>query len=137
MSTTSLVTALVACNHIPGDEVELLNHMCVLVMTRGDGTLFDVASIQEEDIVELCIELGQTHPKGVLWYSVTDSVGLFHFIDEMLVTVCGVIKAMALHREPIRFHVSPSTAHVRAYTVVRNGEPSGTQSLTPDREEVP
>ena len=68
MSTTSTVTALVACNHIPGDEVEPLNCMCVLVLTRGNGTPFDVTSIQEEDTIELCIELGQTHPKGVLWY---------------------------------------------------------------------
>ena len=60
---------------------------------------------------------------------------LFHSMDEML---CGVIKAMALHEEPIRLSMTPpSTAHVRAYIAVRDGEPSGTQPLTPDREEEP
>ena len=56
----------------------------------------------------------------------------------MLVTAHGVIKAMTLHKEPIWLHTSsPSTAHVRVYVAVGDGEPSGTQSLTPDREEVP
>ena len=81
MSTTSTVTTAVAHDHIPGDKVELLHHICVLVLTRGDGTPFDVASIQEEDIIELCIELGHTHPKGVLCYSVTESLVLFHSMD--------------------------------------------------------
>ena len=45
--------------------------MCVLVLTRGDGTPFDAASIQEEDIIELCVEMGQTHPKGVLQFMAT------------------------------------------------------------------
>ena len=107
MFTTSTVTTLVAYYKIPGDEVELLNCMCVLVLTRGEGTWFGVASIQEEDIIEFCVELGQTHPKGVLWYLVTESVVLFHSVDEMLIMVCGVIKAMALQEEPIRLCTSP------------------------------
>ena len=138
MSTTSTVTTLVACNHIPGDEVELLNCMFVLVLTRGDGTPFDAISIQEEEIMELCIELGQTHPEDVLWYSVADLVVLFHSADKMLVMAHGVIKGYTLPEEPIWLHTSPPLPpHVRAYVVVRDGEPSGTQSLTPDREEVP
>ena len=40
--------------------------------------------------------------------------------------------------EPIRLHTTPPcTTHVRAYIVVRDGEPSGTQPPTPNREEVP
>ena len=66
MSTTSIATALAAHNHIPGNEVELLNHMCVLELTRSDGTPFNVAFIQEEDIVEFCVELGQTPQRCVL-----------------------------------------------------------------------
>ena len=96
MSTTSTVTTSVACNHIPGNEVELLNHLCVLVLIRSDGTPFDDTSIQEEDIVELCIELGQTYPKGILWYLVMESVVLFHSEEKMLVTAFGIIKATAL-----------------------------------------
>ena len=138
MSTRSTVTTLVACNHIPGDEVELLNCMCVLVLTRGDGTLFNATSIQEEEIIELCIILGWTHPKDVLWYLVVELVVSFHSADKMLVMACGVIKATALHEEPIKLHMTPpSTAHVRVYIVLRGGEPSGTKPLTPDREKVP
>ena len=137
MSTTSTMTALAAHNHVPGNQVEL-SCMCVLVLTRSNRTLFNATSIQEEDIVELCIELGQRHPKGVLQYLVTESVILFCSVDEMLVKACGVIKAMVLCEKPIWLHMSPpSTTHVRAYVVVRDGEPSGTQPPIPDGEEVP
>ena len=45
---------------------------------------------------------------------------------------------MVLHEEPIRFHTSPpSTTHLRAYIAVRDRQPSGAQSPTPDREEIP
>ena len=107
MFTTSTVNFLAAHNHIPGDEVELLDCMCVLVLTRSNGTLFDATSIQEEDIIKLCIPLGQTHPEGVLQYSAAESVVLFHSTDEMLVMVCRDIKDMALHEEPIRLHMDP------------------------------
>ena len=87
---------------------------------------------------KLCIELGQTHPKGVLWYSATESVVLFYSADEMLVAACGVIKAMALCEETIRVCMSlPLTSHVRAYVAVRGGHTSGAHAPTPDREEVP
>ena len=102
MSTTSTAATSVVHDHIPGDEVELLNCMCVLVLIRSDGTLFNAASILEEDIVEISTQFGQTHPSGVLWYSAVKSVILFQSVEEMLVTVHGVIKAMALHEEPIQ-----------------------------------
>ena len=51
---------------------------------------------------------------------------------------CRDTKGMALHEELIRFHTSPpSTTHLRAYIEVRDGQLSGTQFLTPDREEAP
>ena len=62
LSTMSTLTASVTHDHTPGNKTELLNHMFVLVLVRSDGTLFDATSIQEEDIVELCVEVGQTHP---------------------------------------------------------------------------
>ena len=138
MSTTSTVTASVAHDHIPGDGTKLLNWMCVLVLTRGHGTPFDATSIQEEDIIKLCVEMKQTHPEGVLWFLATESVIFFCSSDKMLATVCRATKAMVLHEEPIRLCTSPpSTTHLRAYIAVRDGQPSGTQSLTPDREEIP
>ena len=112
--------------------------MCILALTTGDGTLFDAASIQEEDIIKICVQLGHTHPKGVLWYSVVKSVMLFHSMDKMQVVAHGVIKAMTLHEEPIMFRASPPPAsHVRAYMVVIDGEPSGAQHPTTDREGNP
>ena len=130
MCTTSTATALAACNHIPGNETELLNWMCVLVLTRGDDTPFDATSIQEEDIIELCVEMGQTHLPCVLWFLATESVILFHSGNEMLAMACRVIKAMVLCEEPIRLHTSSSSAaHLRAYIAVRDGWPSGAQSL--------
>ena len=132
MSTTSTATALVAHNHIPGNEVELLNHVCVLVLIRGDDTLFHAASIQ--DIVEICIWLEQTHPKSVLWYSAVEWVILFQSTEEMWVAVHGVIKAMASCKEPIWLRMSPPSAtHVRAFMATRNGELSDTQPPTPNR----
>ena len=63
MSTVSTVTALVFCDHTLGDDSKFLNYMCVLAIARGDGTLFNATSIQEEHIVELCVEVGQVTPK--------------------------------------------------------------------------
>ena len=86
--------------------------MCILVLTRDDGTLFDVTSIEEKDIMEICICLGHTHPESVLQYSAVKLVMLFHSADEMqvLVTLC---------KEPIKDRASPPSAtHVRAYMVV-------------------
>ena len=43
-----------------------------------------------------------------------------------------------LCEEPIRLCTSaPSTTHVRAYIVVGDRQPPGTQSLTPYQEEIP
>ena len=77
MSTTSTGPALAGHYHTLGDNSELLNCMCVLVIASSDGTLIDATSVWEEDIVELCVEVGKTYPKGVLWLSVMESVILF------------------------------------------------------------
>ena len=60
---------------------------------------------------------------------------LFHSADEMLVMVYGVIKEMTLCKESYKVRSSPPSAtYVMAYMVVTDGEPSGTQHPTPDRE---
>ena len=112
--------------------------MYVLVLTRGNGTPFNAASIQEEDIIGICIQLGNTNPEGVLQYSAVELVMLFHSTDEMLVAAHGVIKAMTLHEESIKLRMPPPSAtHVRAYIMVMEGKPSGAQPPTPDREKEP
>ena len=63
---------------------------------------------------------------------------LFHTVDELQVTMHGVVKASMLHNKAIRVKTSPPSAtHVRAYMVVVGGEPSGTHPPSSDREEEP
>ena len=50
---------------------------------QKDCTLFDVTSVLEEDIVQLCMTLGHTHPLGVLPFSAMELVALFHTAEEM------------------------------------------------------
>ena len=90
--------------------------MCLFALTKGDGTLFDASSILEEDIIEICIWFGYTHPEGVLWFSAIESVVLLHTMHELQTALYGVIKASMLHEEAIRLRTSPpSAAHVWAY----------------------
>ena len=128
MSTISAMTTSASRDHIPSNIVDLSNHMCIFALTRANGTLFDASSIQEEDIIEICVWFGHTHPKGVLWHSAIESVMQFHMTDKLQVIVCGVMKALMLCDEAIRVRTSPlSATHVRAYMAAVNGEPSGTQ----------
>ena len=130
MSTTSTMTALAASDFIPSCVSNLSNHMCLFILTRSDGTLFRASSILEEDVIEICIQLGHMHPEGVLWYSAIESVMLFHTMEELHIAACGVVKAMMLHNESIRVRTSPPSAtHVRAYMAEVNGEPSSIQHL--------
>ena len=88
--------------------------MYILILTKRDGTLFNVTSVLEEDIIKICIWLGHTHPMGVLHYSVTKSIMLFQSADNMQCTTCRAIKVMVLYEEAIAIRVSPhSTTHVR------------------------
>ena len=75
--------------------------MCVITLTKRDGTPFNVTSIQEEDIMEICVWLGHTHPLGVLHYTTSESIILFQSADEMQLATCRSIKAMGLHKEAI------------------------------------
>ena len=138
MSTTSAMTASVATDHIPSNVADLSNHMWIFILNRGDGTLFNTSFILKEDVIEICIWLGHTHPKGILQYSTSESVVLFHTMDELQVMAWGVMKASMLHDEVIRVRTSPPSAtHVRAYMAVVNGEPSATQLPPSDGEEEP
>ena len=95
---------------------------------KRDGTPFDVTSVLEEDIIEICIKLGHTHPMGVFHYSVTESIILFQLADDTQCTTFGAIKAMVLCEEAIAIRASaPSETHVRAYMTAVAGEPSRTQ----------
>ena len=124
----STITALVACDHSLGNDPGLLNCMCVLTIAMADGTPFDAGSLQGENIVELCVEVGQAHPKGVLWVLVMELVIAFQFSKEMLATGRLVTKATAWCNKPIKLHTHPpSPTHLRAYVTGKGTHPSGTQ----------
>ena len=137
MSTTSTVTALVVCDSTLGDEHELANPICILVATHGDGTSFSHDSFQEEDLVELCMGLGQAYPEGVLLISETKILLKFQSTIEMSAMTCLLGVAMAWHDEPIRLCICPPTStHIRDYAAVRGKHPFGTQASIPAREVV-
>ena len=70
-------------------------------ITRRDGTLMDASSISEEDIVEICVKQGHTHPLGVLCYSAAESVVLFLTMDDLKCASCNIAGETKLHDEAI------------------------------------
>ena len=124
MSTSSKATAL-GRDPVTTDDPSLKTWMCIFIVTYKDGTPFEVTSIMEEDIVQLCMTLGHIHPLGVLQYSAAESVVLFCMAEEMLWASCGAIKAMELCDESIAVKtVAPMEPHIRAYITVGGGYPS-------------
>ena len=95
MSTTSSASAS-GRDQAPSNESNLKNQTCLFVVTRPDGTPFDVTSVSEEDIVEICIKLGHTHPLGVLHYLAMESVALFCTTEDMQCVTHGAVKVMVL-----------------------------------------
>ena len=87
--------------------------------------MMDASSISEEDIMEICIKKGHTHPLGVLCYSAMESVILFHTADELKRASCSIVKITELQDEAIMVKaVAPSEAHITTYITVWHSEPS-------------
>ena len=82
MPTSSSATAL-GRDQVPSNNPHLKTKIYIFIVTRKDGTLLDVTSVSEEDIIKICMTLGHTHPLGVLWYSATELVALFCTTEEM------------------------------------------------------
>ena len=117
----------------------LKTRICIFIVTRKDVTLLNVTSISEEDIIEICMTLGHTHPLGVLWYSAMELVALFHTTEEMQWASCGAIKAMELWDEPIAiWTMAPLEYHimVHTYLAIVGGDPSKPCNLHPQRGRV-
>ena len=133
MSTSSSATAL-GRDPVPTDNPTLKVRMCVFIIMHKGGTAFDVTSIIEEDIMQICMMLG--HPLGVLWYLATELAALFCMVEEMLWASCGAIKVMELHDDSIAIKiVAPTQPHIRAYITVGGGYPSKLQSLSSEEED--
>ena len=88
MSTTSSATASGRDHDVPSGEVVFKNKMCLVMLTRRDGTPMDASSVTEEEIIEICITMGHIHPLGVLHYSTMESVVLFRLTDELQCATC-------------------------------------------------
>ena len=65
MPTMSSATAS-GRDHVPFNESNLKSRMCLFVITWTDGIPLNAASVTEEDLVEMCVKMGHTHPLGVL-----------------------------------------------------------------------
>ena len=92
MSTASSTTASGRDHDVPSAEVVFKTKLCLVSLTRRDGTLMDASSVSEEDIIEICITKGHTHPLGVLCYSAMEWVVLFCSTDKLQQVTCGIVK---------------------------------------------
>ena len=82
MSTPSSATVS-GRDQVPSNDPHLKTRICIFIVTRKDGTPLNVTSVSEEDIIEICVTLGHSHPLGVLQYLATESVALFCTTEEM------------------------------------------------------
>ena len=128
MSASSSATAL-GRDHVPSNDPHFKIRICIFIVTRKDGTLLDVTSVSEEDIIEICLALGHTHPLGVLHYLAMELVALFCTTEEKHHASCSAVKVMELQDEPIAVQtMAPSEHHIRVYIAAVVGHPSKPQS---------
>ena len=66
-----MVTALAEMDPTLCDGIDIVNQICILAATWDDGTQLSSSSFKEENLVNLCIGLGQEHPGSVLQFSDT------------------------------------------------------------------
>ena len=103
----------------------LCNRLCLLTITQGDGTPMDASSISEEDIVELCIIRGHTHPLGVLHYSAVESIILFSTAEDSSCASRGLVDMTELHDEAITvWTMAPLETHVATFTLMWHSKPT-------------
>ena len=115
MSVTSSATASRDWE-VPSPD-SLCDRLCLLTITWGDGTPMDASSVSEEDIVEIYITRGHTHPLGVLRYLAVESIILFGTAEDSSHASHALADMTALHDEAIMvWTMAPLEAHVAAFT---------------------
>ena len=125
MSTASSTTASGTDCDVPSTKVIFRDKLCLVSITRRNDTLMDASSISEEDIIEICIMKGHTHPLGVLCYSAMELVVLFHSPDELQCATHRIVKTMELQGEAITVRaMAPSKAHITVYLAMSHLNPS-------------
>ena len=111
-----------------------------LCITGRDDTPMDASSVSEEDIIEICITKGHTHPLGLLCYATMESVVLFCSMDKLQCATCGIVKVMELQGEAITVKaMAPSEAHIKAYFAMSCSNPSNGEGShnTPPQQTPP
>ena len=97
----------------------------------------DASSILEEDIVEICIQKGHTHPLGVLCYLAMESIILFGTTDDLNHASHGSVDMTELQDEAITVQtMALLEAHVATFTLVWHSKPTtrdGELHLHPNR----
>ena len=123
MSVTSSATA-------SGDwEVASANifggRLCLISITRKDGTPMDASSISEEDIVEICMKKGHTHPLGVLHYLAMESIILFSTEGDLKCVSHGLVDMTELQNDAIMVAtLAPTEAQIASFTMVWYSKPT-------------
>ena len=85
----------------------------------------DISSVTEEEIIEICLTKVHTHPLGVLHYSATELVVLFHLTHKLQHATHRIVKAMELQGEAITVKaMAPSEAHTNVYLATLHLNPS-------------
>ena len=85
----------------------------------------DASSISEEDIVEICMKKGHTHPLGVLHYLAMESVILFSTIEDLNRLSRGLVDMMELQHDAIIVAtLAPTEAHIASFTMVWHLKPT-------------
>ena len=118
------------------------DRLCLLSITRGDGTPMDASSISEEDIVEICIQKGHTCPLGVLQYLAAESIILFGTKEDLNWASHDLMGMMELCDEAITvWTMALLEAHGATFTMmwhskptIRDGEPHTPPQQTPPSE---
>ena len=92
MSTTSSAT-FSGRYQVLYNKFNLQTWICVITLTKRD-----ITSVQEEDIMEICVWLGYTLSLGVLHFTALESIILFCSANEMrLHSACWMHPPEALH----------------------------------------
>ena len=107
MSIASIVTTSVEIDPTRGKDTEIVNQICILVGIWGNGTPLHPTSFGEEDVITLCLGLGQEHLEGMLWLSDTETVLAFLSGSDIMATLCHFAAAMVWHGEPVKLCIQP------------------------------
>ena len=79
----------------------------------------------EEDLVEICITKGHTHPLGVLHYLPTESVIFFSTGEDLNHVTCGLADVTELQGNAITITtLAPTEADIASFTTVGHSKPT-------------